>query len=182
LPTAFDDLADAVCTGEREDAMDTKMTRRTVAGLLLTGLAFPAAKAGAAERVVVRARLNVNPTLAVLTDFDGQTFTAAVSSDVRVGSQGAARGFLRLAIGDRTIDYTAALGGVDLDDAGAPLRAWVLMRTRGSRGLQAQDYLLGSIAPEPAVADCLIYDFVGPNVADAAVRFDVPGRFEIVNE
>lgn len=162
--------------------MDTRITRRAAAGLLLTGLAFPAAKAGAAERVVVRARPNVNPTLAVLTDFDGETFTAEVSSDVRVGSHGTARGFMRLAIGDRIIDYTAALGGLDLDDAGTPIRAWILMRARASRGLLAQDYLLGSISPEASSADCLIYDFVGPNVADTAVRFDVPGRFEIVKE
>jgi hypothetical protein len=169
-----------VLATKRGDAMDTRITRRSAAGLILAGLAFPVAKAVAAEKIVVRIRPNADPTLAVLTDCDGGTLTGALSTDLRVGSHGSARGFMRFAIGGRTIDYTAELGGLSFDDAGDPIRAWILMRTRGSHGLVAQDYLLGAIAPDTAIADCLIYDFVGPIVHDTAVRFDVPGRFEIL--
>ena len=160
--------------------MDTKITRRSAAGLLLAGLAIRTTKTLAAERVVVRIRLNAQPTLAALTDCDGETVTAAFSSDLHIGSYGGARGFMRFAIGDRTIDYAAERGSLDLDDAGAPIRAWILMRTRGGHGLVAQDYLFGTIIPDPATADCLIYDIVGPNVHDTPVGFDVPGRFELL--
>ena len=160
--------------------MATKITRRSAAGLLLAGLAIPATKAVAAEKVVVRIRLNAQPTLAALTDCDGGTFTAAFSCDLHVGLYDGVRGFMRFAIGDRTIDYEAERGGLDLDDAGEPIRAWILMRTRGGHGLVAQDYLFGAITPDPATADCLIYDIVGPNVHDTPVGFDVPGRFEIL--
>ena len=160
--------------------MDTKITRRSAAGLLLAGLAIPTTKTLAAERVVVRIRLNAQPTLAALTDCDGETITAEFSSDLHIGSYGGARGFMRFAIGDRTIDYAAERGSLDLDDAGAPIRAWILMQTRGGHGLVAQDYLFGTIIPDPATADCLIYDIVGPIVHDTPVGFDVPGRFEIL--
>jgi hypothetical protein len=163
---------------EQEDAMETRITRRGAAALLLSGLAFPVAKAVAASKVVVRIRPNVDSTLVALTDCNGVTFTATLSTDLRVESGGGARGFLRLAMGGRTIDYVAELGGLDFNDLGEPIRAWILMRRRRSQGSVAQDYLLGSIVPD--TADCLIYDFVGPNVRDTAVALEVPGRFEIL--
>jgi hypothetical protein len=157
--------------------METRITRRSASALLLSGLAFPVAKAVAASKVAVRIRPNSDSTLVAPTDCNGVTFTATLSTDLRV-EPGGARGFLRLAMGGRTIDYVAELGGLDFNDVGEPIRAWILMRTRRSQGLEAQDYLLGSVVPD--TADCLIYDFVGPNVRDTAVAFEVPGRFEIL--
>jgi hypothetical protein len=161
--------------------MDTteKMTRRGLAGLILAGLALPASKALAAlpgdEITVI---LYPAPSPVVGISMSGEVFTAEFASDLRIGSGGGARGSVLFKRFGVFTHYVAEVGGLDFDDVGDPIRAWVLMLLRRTDGRLAQEYALASIelnASEP----CRIYAIMGTQVNVEPVRFEVDQRFEV---
>jgi len=157
-----------------------KITRRTAAGLLLAGAALPAAKAFATHHRGIDAWVKIDSSgVVVVTTFSGGTFTVAFDSELLIGSRGGARGFMRFGFGDKNVDYVAELGGLDFDEAGVPIRAWFLMRLRGSDGGVVQDFAQGSVDLD-ATEPCRIYDVVGTQVNVQPVRFEAPGQFAIV--
>jgi len=161
--------------------MDTteKITRRGAVGLVLAGLTLPASKALATHHRAVDAHIVVDATGVVVTTISGEIFTAEFACDLRIASGGGARGsalFKRFGIFSH---YVAEVGGLDVDEAGVPFRAWALMRERLSDGQLAQDWALASCEPS-AVKDVYItYDWMAPALHHEPVQFAVPGHFEI---
>jgi len=160
--------------------MDTteKITRRGAVGLVLAGLTLPAAKAFATHHRGVDAHIVVDATGVVLTTFSGEIFTAEFACDLQIGSGGGARGsalFKRFGV---FTHYVAEVGGLDVDEAHDPIRAWVLMRERRSDGQLAQDWALASFEPSAVEDIYLKISWMAPTLNHEPVQFAVPGHFE----
>jgi hypothetical protein len=160
----------------------TLLTRRSTFGLLLAGLTLPASRALAAKDVFIRSKPHVNVWITAQT-FSGQTFTAQLSDDLTVSSNGWVRGFLRLDFGGGQVaDYVAERGSLTFDPAGEVASASVLLLARRSSGRLAEDFAFVTLRPAAEPEECVVYDLVGPGVGAVhgePVRFDAPGSWVV---
>jgi hypothetical protein len=160
----------------------SQLTRRTAFGLLLAGLTLPTTRAFAAKDVFIRSKPHVNVWITAQT-FSGRTFTAQLSDDLTVSSNGWVRGFLRLDFGGgRLADYVAERGSLTFDPAGQVTSASVLLLERRSGGRLAEDFALVTLRPAAEPDDCVVYDLVGPGVSainGEPMRFDAPGSWVV---
>lgn len=163
------------------------LTRRAALGLALAGATLPMTQSLAATggNIPVYVHVINRPREVVLTPWPGESFPAQFESELLIGSNGTARGAMSYTLlhGEDIpvrMVYDVERGGLDLDDAGNPIRVWVLSRLRRSAGRLAQDFALTSVAPAPLLPeDCLIYTTVGSCVHVEPVRFELPGRWEV---
>ena len=157
----------------------SKLTRRSAFGLILAGLTLPTTRALAAKEKFTRMKPHASFSPITLSACSGETFTARFDSDLLIGANGSARGYLRFDFGDGSReDYVPEVGGLDFDAAGQPIRARVLLRLRRSAGRVAQDYAFLIVEPDPS-EPCLIYTTIGPMVYPGPLRFDVPGEWTL---
>jgi hypothetical protein len=107
-------------------------------------------------------------------------FTATFQNEAIVHPTGRATGALSLtAPGGAPLRFHVVAGRVRFGD-GAVTEVRLLLRKAGAE--PGDDFDIAVVRPDPAPGqDCLIYDFVGPNVHGGAVRFEAQGRIEVVH-
>jgi hypothetical protein len=158
-----------------------QFTRRSALGLILAGIALPTTRALAAKDVFIRSKPHINVWITARS-FSGESFTAQLSDDLTVSSNGWVRGFLRLDLGGgKLVEYVAERGSLSLNTAGQVTSATVLLLERRSNGRLAQDFALVTLRPAE-VDDCVVYDLVGTGVSPVIgepVRFEVPGAWTV---
>jgi hypothetical protein len=159
-----------------------RFTRRSTLALILAGATLPqgrslAAPSGARD---VYLKIAYMSTATQLQTCSGESLSAWFESELLVGTDGTAKGFMHFTLGSDVIEYVAERSGLDFDSAGVPLRAVVLLSRRGSSGKDARDFMLASVAPDPLLPeDCLIYTTAGSQVHVEPMRFEVPGAWEV---
>ena len=167
---------------ESHKITSTLTTRRSALALVLAGATLPASKSMAAQGGPrdVYLKIAYMSTSTQLLTCSGESLTALFETELLVGTGGTVKGFMRFTFGSDVIDYVAERGGLDLDSAGEPIRAVVLLSRRGSSGMDAHDFMLATVAPDPVPSeDCLIYTTIGTDVHVEPVRFEVPGAWEV---